>query len=288
MNSASIDGLGKKQGGIATLAPLAVTFFLILAALLVSFPFVWMIRSSLMLEEEAMRFPPLWLPSRLTLEHYFDALTIQPFGRYIFNSFFIALLVVIGQLITASMGAYAFARLRFPGRDRLFLLYLATMMVPGQVTLIPVYVLISKVGWVDNYLALIVPGLFSVYLTFLLRQFFLLIPGELEDAARIDGAGYLRTYWTIFIPLSQPALATCALLAFMGSWTSFLWPLIVIRTKELRTVPIGLAALQQQMGYTDYPQLMAGSVMAILPIFILFLFLQRYFIEGIALTGIKG
>ncbi|HMN27559.1 MAG TPA: carbohydrate ABC transporter permease [Caldilineaceae bacterium] len=288
MKTANLYSTGKQQRAGAALGGAVVSFFLIVAALLVSFPFVWMIRSSLMLEEEAMRFPPLWIPSQLTLAHYFDALTIQPFGRYIVNSLFIAIVVVIGQLLTASMGAYAFARLRFPGRDRLFLLYLATMMVPGQVTLIPVYVLISKIGWVDNYLALIVPGLFSVYLTFLLRQFFLLIPGELEDAARIDGAGYFRTYWTIFIPLSQPALATCALLAFMGSWTSFLWPLIVIRTKELRTVPIGLAALQQQMGYVDFPQLMAGSVMAILPIFILFLFLQRYFIEGIALTGLKG
>jgi multiple sugar transport system permease protein len=288
MNTANLYSIRKQRGGIDALAASAVTLFLILAALLVSFPFVWMIRSSLMLETEAMRFPPLWLPSRLTVEHYFDALTIQPFGRYILNSLFIAALVVFGQLFTASMGAYAFARLRFPGRDKLFLLYLATIMVPGQVTLIPIYVMISKIGWVDNYLALIVPGLFSVYLTFLLRQFFLLIPSELEDAARIDGAGYFRTYRTIFLPLSQPALATCGLLAFMGSWTSFLWPLIVIRTKELRTVPIGLAALQQQMGYTDFPQLMAGSVMAILPIFILFLFLQRYFIEGIAMTGLKG
>jgi multiple sugar transport system permease protein len=138
------------------------------------------------------------------------------------------------------------------------------MMIPGQVTLVPMYVMVSKVGWVDNYLALIVPGLFSVYLTFLLRQFFL------------------------FLPLSQPALATCALFAFMGSWQSFLWPLIVIRTREYRTVPIGLAAVRQEMGYTDFPQFMAGSVIALLPIFILFLFLQRYFIEGIALTGMKG
>jgi multiple sugar transport system permease protein len=265
-----------------------ITMLLLLAALLVSFPFVWMIRSSFMIETEAMHFPPMWIPSRLTMEHYVDAVTIQPFGRYILNSLTIAIAVVFGQLVTASMGAYAFARLHFPGRDKLFLLYLATMMVPGQVTLIPTYVVISRIGWVDSFLALIVPSLFSVYLTFLLRQFFLLIPSELEDATRIDGAGYFRTYVTVFLPLSQPALATCGLLAFMGSWTSFLWPLIVIRTKELRTVPIGLAALQQEMGYTDFPQIMAGSVIAILPMFILFIFLQRYFIEGIALTGLKG
>jgi multiple sugar transport system permease protein len=264
------------------------TLLLAAMALSVSFPFVWMIRSSFMLEAEAMHFPPIWIPSQVTLQHYSDVFTIQPMGRYILNSLFIAVVVVLGQLLTASMGAYAFARLHFPWRDRLFLLYLATMMIPSQVTLVPMYVMVSKVGWVNSYLALIVPGLFSVYLTFLLRQFFLSIPSELEDAAKIDGAGYVRTYSTIFLPLSQPALATCGLLAFMGSWTSFLWPLIVIRTREFRTVPIGLAALQQEMGYVDFPQLMAGSVMAILPIFVLFVFLQRYFIESIALTGMKG
>ncbi len=280
----------KSRGKRATRALLAgaTTVVLALAALAVSFPFVWMIRSSFMPESEAMRFPPIWIPSYVTLQHYFDVFNIQPMGRYILNSLLIAVTVVVGQLLTTSMGAYAFSRLRFPGRDRLFLLYLATMMIPSQVTLVPLYVMVSKVGWVDNYLALIVPNLFSVYLTFLLRQFFLSIPTELEDAAKIDGAGYFRTYATIFLPLSQPALATCGLLAFMGSWTSFLWPLIVIRTREYRTVPIGLAALQQERGYIDYPQLMAGSVMAILPIFILFLSLQRFFIESIALTGLKG
>jgi multiple sugar transport system permease protein len=281
----------REQGasmGVGSSSKSVTSILLLLAALLVSFPLIWMVRSSFMLETEAMHFPPIWIPSQLTIEHYADVFSFQPFGRYILNSFFVAFWVVFGQLTTASMGAYAFSRLRFPGRDRLFLLYLGTMMIPGQVTLVPMYVMVSKVGWVDNYLALIVPGLFSVYLTFLLRQFFLSLPTELEDAARIDGAGYLRTFVTVFLPLSQPALATCALFAFMGSWQSFLWPLIVIRTREYRTVPIGLAAVRQEMGYTDFPQFMAGSVIALLPIFILFLFLQRYFIEGIALTGMKG
>jgi multiple sugar transport system permease protein len=280
---------GKRRRAVARPALVAVvTLLLAVMALSVSFPFVWMIRSSFMLESEAMQFPPIWIPSHVTLEHYVDVFTFQPLARYILNSLSIAAIVVLGQLLTASMGAYAFARLRFPWRDQLFLLYLATMMIPHQVTLVPMYVMVSKVGWVDNYLALIVPGLFSVYLTFLLRQFFQSIPSELEDAAKIDGAGYLRTYATIFVPLSQPALATCGLLSFMSSWTSFLWPLIVIRTREYRTIPIGLAALRQEMGYIDFPQLMAGSVIAILPIFVLFVFLQRYFVESIALTGMKG
>ena len=270
------------------LSQVTVSILLFLLALLVSFPFLWMVRTSFMLPTEALRFPPIWIPQSISLENYTNALTIQPFARYILNSLLIAISVVFGQLLTASLGAYAFARLQFPGRDKLFLLYLATMMIPSQVTLVPLFVMVARVGWIDNYAALIVPGLSSAFLTFLLRQFFLSIPTELEDAARIDGAGYFRSYATIILPLSKPALASCGLLAFMGSWTSFLWPLIVIRTRELRPVPLGLAALQQEQGYTDFPQLMAGSVMAILPIMIVFILLQRYYVSGIALTGLKG
>ena len=270
------------------LSQVTISILLFLLALLVSFPFLWMVRTSFMLPTEALRFPPIWIPQSISLENYTNALTIQPFARYILNSLFIAISVVFGQLLTASLGAYAFARLQFPGRDKLFLLYLATMMIPSQVTLVPLFVMVARVGWIDNYAALIVPGLSSAFLTFLLRQFFLSIPTELEDAARIDGAGYFRSYATIILPLSKPALASCGLLAFMGSWTSFLWPLIVIRTRELRPVPLGLAALQQEQGYTDFPQLMAGSVMAILPIMIVFILLQRYYVSGIALTGLKG
>jgi multiple sugar transport system permease protein len=267
---------------------LAISLSLFILALGVSFPFVWMIRTSFMLPTDALKFPPLWVPPTFTLQNYRNALTIQPFARYLLNSLFISTAVVFAQLLTASMGAYAFARLKFPGREPLFLLYLATMMIPFQVTLIPLFVMVAKVGWVDTYAAVIVPAIASAYLTFLLRQFFMSIPRELEDAARIDGAGYFRIYATIILPLSKPALASCGLLSFMGSWTSFLWPLIVIRTRELRPVPLGLAALQQEQGYTDFPQLMAGSVMALLPIMIVFVFLQRYFVQGIALTGLKG
>ena len=278
----------RSHNALRQLSQVTVSILLFLLALLVSFPFLWMVRTSFMLPTEALRFPPIWIPQSISLENYTNALTIQPFARYILNSLLIAISVVFGQLLTASLGAYAFARLQFPGRDKLFLLYLATMMIPSQVTLVPLFVMVARVGWIDNYAALIVPGLSSAFLTFLLRQFFLSIPTELEDAARIDGAGYFRSYATIILPLSKPALASCGLLAFMGSWTSFLWPLIVIRTRELRPVPLGLAALQQEQGYTDFPQLMAGSVMAILPIMIVFILLQRYYVSGIALTGLKG
>jgi multiple sugar transport system permease protein len=265
-----------------------VTMLLWISAVLAAFPFIWMIRSSVMPEKQIMHFPPIWIPSTLTSEHFADVLTSQPFARYIANSLLVALIVTAGQLTVAAMGAYAFARLRFPGRDRLFVFYLATMIIPAQVTLIPQYVLISQFGWVDTYAALTVPFLFSAFLTFLLRQFFLSIPRDLEDAARIDGAGYFRTFATVILPLSGPALATAALLAFMGSWTNFLWPLIVTRSRDLRTVPIGLAALQQEMGQADYAQIMAGSVLAMLPMFILFLFFQRFIIQSVAATGLKG
>lgn len=273
---------------IRFLSTLLGSFGLLIVGLLVSFPFLWMIRTSFLKETDAPKFPPIWIPSYFLLDNYIGALTIQPFARYILNSLFIALLAVITQILTASLGAYAFARLRFPGRDKLFLLYLATMLIPSQITFIPSYVLMSLFGWVDHYLGLIVPSMFNVFITFLFRQFFLSIPMELEDAAKIDGAGYLRTYSTIILPLSKPALATAAIFVFIGSWGSFLWPLLLIRTRELRTVPLGLAAMQLEQGHTNIPQLMAGSTLAIVPIIIVFLLLQRYYIEGVTLSGLKG
>ena len=264
------------------------TLLLVVFGALMAFPFFWMLRTSLLREVDAAVFPPIWLPTYLDLGGYFGVFTVQPFGRYILNSAFVAITVMVAQLFTASLGAYAFARLQFPGRDKLFLLYLATMLIPAEVTIVPTFVLVSRVGLVDSLAGLIIPGIFSVFITFLLRQFFLTIPFELEDAAKMDGAGYFRRYFQIVMPLSQPALATASIFIFIGTWRNFLWPLIIIRTRELRTVPIGLAAIQQEQGHTDVPQLMAGSVMAIVPVIVVFLFLQRYYIEGVAMSGIKG
>lgn len=264
------------------------TLLLAVFGALMAFPFFWMLRTSLLSEVDAAVFPPIWLPTYLDLGGYFGVFTVQPFGRYILNSAFVAVTVMVAQLLTASLGAYAFARLQFPGRDKLFLLYLATMLIPAEVTIVPTFVLVSRVGMVDSLAGLIIPGIFSVFITFLLRQFFLTIPFELEDAAKMDGAGYFRRYFQIVMPLSQPALATASIFIFIGTWRNFLWPLIIIRTRELRTVPIGLAAIQQEQGHTDVPQLMAGSVMAIVPVIVVFLFLQRYYIEGVAMSGIKG
>ncbi len=277
------------QGGLAPRFRLGLaTVLLLVLGVMMAFPFFWMLRTSLLTEPDAAVFPPIWLPTYLELDGYLGVFTVQPFGRYILNSAFVAITVMVAQLVTASLGAYAFARLQFPGRDKLFLLYLATMLIPAEVTIVPTFVLVSRFQMVDSLAGLIVPGLFSVFTTFLLRQFFLTIPYELEDAAKIDGAGYFRRYFQIVMPLSQPALATAAIFIFIGTWRSFLWPLIIIRTRELRTVPIGLAAIQQEQGHTDIPQLMAGSVMAIVPVIAVFLVLQRYYIEGIAMSGLKG
>ncbi|MGN6102632.1 MAG: carbohydrate ABC transporter permease [Devosia sp.] len=265
------------------------TLVLWVSAVVVAFPFAWMLRSAIMPTKYIMKFPPIWIPPQVTWDNFTKLLTLQPFGLYIGNSLLVAVIVTIGQVAISALSGYAFARLRFPGRDRLFVLYLATMIIPSQVTLIPQYALVSRLGWVDSYAALTVPFLSSTFLTFLLRQFFLSIPGELEDAAKIDGAGYLRTFATIIMPLAAPALATSALLAFIGNWTSYLWPLIVTRSREMRTIPLGLASFQDETaGHTDFGQMMAGSVLSMLPMFILFVLLQRYIVQSLATTGLKG
>jgi multiple sugar transport system permease protein len=267
----------------------AVTLLLAAAGWGVAFPFLWMLRTSFMPLQDAMQFPPMWGPQQLTLRNYARALEVLPFGRFIFNSVVVAVAVTLGHMVTASMAAYAFARLRFPGRDALFLGYLGTMMVPGHVTFVPLFLIMKAFNWIDQYPALIVPQLTSAYLTFLLRQFFLTIPSELEDAAKIDGAGYFRTFVSIFLPLSGPALSAVAIFSFIGSWNSFLWPLIVTNSHEMMTIPVGLATLSREQGSTvDYALIMAGGVMGLLPIFAVFIALQRYFVEGVTMTGLKG
>jgi multiple sugar transport system permease protein len=232
-------------------------------------------------------YPPEWLPNPVIWSNYADVVRIMPFLRYALNTAFVAGSVTFLQLAVSSLAAYAFARLHFPGRDRLFLAYLATLMVPGQVTLIPNFLIIKYLGWIDTYQALIIPQVFSAFGTFLLRQFFLTIPRELEDAARIDGAGAFGIYRQIILPLSGPALATLAVFTFTAQWNNFLWPLIVINDAQMRTLTVGLRALVGQ--YTvQYQLLMAGSVISLVPILVVFLFAQRAFVRGIALTGLGG
>lgn len=224
---------------------------------------------------------------RLIWQNYAKAWRAIPFGKFYLNSIFVAICVTIGQVFTSSLAAYAFARLRFPGRDKLFFGYIATMMIPYSVTMIPVFILMKVMGWRDTYQALIIPAMFSAYGTFMLRQFFMTLPSDLEDAAKIDGCSFLGIYRRIIIPLSKPALATLTTFTFMGNWGAFLWPLIIIDSPEKKTLPIGLAYFQN-LYTTDWTLLMAGSVMALLPIIIVFVFNQRFFVEGIKLGAIKG
>ena len=273
--------------------PSLVVAYIVLAAgaLTMLLPFLWMLSSSLKTTEAIFVQPKNWIqmfiPTMFEWVNYTRAFQIVPFARFFLNSIIVAAAVTIGQVITSSLAAYSFSRLTFPGRDKLFFAYLATMMIPGSVTLIPVFVLMKVFGWIDTYKALIIPAMFSAYGTFLLRQFFMTLPRELEDAAKIDGCGFFRIFWTIILPLSKPAIATITVFAFMGNWGSFMWPLLVTNTMEMRTLPIGLQSFQSQYS-TEWNLLMAGSIMAMLPMIIIFIFTQRYYIESIKLTGVKG
>jgi len=250
-------------------------------------PFIWMVSTSLKTGAAVFVYPPQWLPDPLVWSNYADVVRTMPFLCYVLNTTFVSGSVTLLQLVVSSLAAFAFARLRFPGRDRLFLAYLATLMVPGQVTLIPNFLIVKYLGWIDTYQALIIPQVFSAFGTFLLRQFFLTIPRELDDAARIDGASAFGFFRRILIPLSTPALATLGVFTFTAQWNNFLWPLIVINDVEMRTLTVGLRALVGQ--YTvQYPLLMAGSVIALLPMVVVFLLAQRSFVRGIALTGLGG
>ena len=273
-----------KSNRIATIAG---TLFMGLLALTMLVPFIWMISTSLMSEVEVYQFPPRLFPSELKWSNYSNALTLLPFGRFFFNTIVVTTIAVIGQLITCSMAAYAFARLRFKGRDSLFALFMSTMMVPSIVTLIPAYLIVAAFGWMNTFWALFTPILTSVWGIFLLRQFFQTLPTSYEEAARLEGASEWTIYWRIILPLSRPALATLAVFAFMNTWKDFLWPLLVTTHNDMRTVEVGIAMFSSLQG-TNWPYQMAAAVVVLLPILLLFLATQRYFIDGISLSGMKS
>lgn len=283
--------LKKKHRRRQTIKKTAAYLFLTVGAITMVGPFMWMISTSLKNPGDVFSYSKAWwmewIPTKFVWQNYVKAWNVVPFAQFYLNSIFVSVAITLGQVATSAMAAYSFARLRFPGRDRLFFAYLATMMVPGAVTMIPVFILLQKLGWVDTFKALILPSMFTAYGTFMLRQFFMTLPRDLEDAAKIDGCSYAGIFWRIILPLSKPALATLTTFTFMGSWMSFMWPLIVMNTHEKYTLPIGLSYFQSLHG-TDWTLLMAGSLMMILPILLVFMFNQRFFVEGIKLAGIKG
>lgn len=256
-------------------------------AFIMVFPFVWMMIASLMTAGEIQLRPPVWLPSTPQFNNYAELVESIPIARLYFNSLFTSGIIVFGVLLSSSLAGFAFAKYRFPGRELLFYLILATMMIPFFVTLIPVFFIVRQLGWIDTYQGLVVPGLTSAYGIFLMRQFMITVPDEIIDAARIDGASELSIYWRIVLPLIKPALATLGTFVFIGAWNNFLWPLLVLNSRELMTLPLGINSLRSL--YADNTNLlMAGTALSVLPMLFVFIYLQRYFIQGIALTGLKG
>lgn len=250
-------------------------------------PFVWMVSTSLKRTKAIFRFPPEWVPSEPTLSHYVELFRTTNILRPFMNTVIVAASITALSLLVCSMAGYAFAKFRFAGRDKLFIGVLGTMMIPGQITMIPVFLLLKKLGLLNSYAGLILPGIAGAFGIFLMRQFIGTIPDELLEAARIDGAGEFYTFAKIVLPLCKPALATLGILNFTGSWNSFLWPLIIATDESMYTLPVAVANLAGQY-QTEYGLQMAGAVVVIMPIMVFFLFAQQHFVKGIALTGLKA
>ncbi len=263
---------------------------LVAGSLLFLFPLYWQLSTSLKTSQDTIRFPPVWLPWPLQWRNYPELLNRFPFALYLRNSVFISALVILGTLLSSSLAAYGFARLRMPGRDAVFLVLLSTLMLPGAVLLIPQFILFQSLHWVNTYNPLIVPSFFgNPFFIFLLRQFFMGISPDLEDAARIDGAGYVRTYAQILLPLARPALLAVAIYTFLGTWNDFLGPLIYLSDKEKYTVAVALRYLQGSVrSRPENHLLMAAATLSIIPCILIFFFAQRQFIQGTVITGVKG
>lgn len=259
---------------------------IVLAATMIV-PFIWMISTSLKSREFLLVMPPEFLPKNPTLDSYKRLMELLPFGRMILNSFIVAIAVTIGQLISGSMAAYVFARIEFKGKNFLFLIYLATLMIPSQVTIVPLFIVMRYLGWVNTYQAMVLPMVFTAFGTFLLRQSFLTIPKDLEEAAVIDGANHWHIFWKVILPVSKPSLATLAVFGFMQAWNAYLWPLFIINKEKLMTLPVGLALLHGRY-VTEWNLVMAGAVVTIIPMLIVYIFAQKYFVQGVVNTGIKG
>ncbi|HEX8218934.1 MAG TPA: carbohydrate ABC transporter permease [Chloroflexia bacterium] len=265
-----------------------IVLFVVMAALAfaVVFPFIWMLLTSFKPENDIVKFPPQLLPSSLTLHAYIDVWNRVPFGRFFLNSVLFAGGVTIISLVLDSLTAFALSRLNFPGRDILFVLILIALMLPFQVTFIPLYVTVHDLGLTNTFGGLIIPRATNAFGIFMLRQFFSTLPRELDDAARVDGASEFYIYRRIILPLSRPALTTLAIFHFMYNWNDFLWPLLITTSTEMRTLPAGLALFMGQH-VVEYALLMAGGMLALAPLLVAFLFAQQYFVRGIAMSGLK-
>jgi multiple sugar transport system permease protein len=258
-------------------------------AVLMVGPFLWMVATSLMDPQDIFRIPPRWIPDRFDLRNYSAIMEVLPLGILLLNSFTIAVTAAIGQLLSCTLAAYAFARMEFRGNTTIYFILLATMMIPAQVTMIPTFLIMKAIELIDTLYALIVPAFFGgAFGTFLMRQFFTSIPKDLEDAARMDGCGRFRILWSIYLPLSRPALVTLGLFTFMTYWNDLLGPVIYLSSAENATLTMGLASLQSGTMLARYDLLMAGSVLSVLPILLLLIVGQQWFVKGVATTGLKA
>lgn len=265
----------------------ALTHLILLtAACILTFPFLWMVSGAFKNQLEVVRLPPQLIPSQFNFDNFTEIQQYFPIYKFLLNSVFVAGLTTITQLLVCAMAAYVFAKVPFKGRNAVFLLFLGTMMVPTQVTLVPLFILFQQADLIDTFTGLILPGIFSAYGVFLLRQNIMTIPDELLEAAFMDGATYYRVFWQLILPLIKPTLAALSIFAFMSSWNNFLWPLIITNTVDLMTLPLGLSKLLGRWS-TEWNVLMAGNVVSFIPIFIVYLFAQRYFIKGMTMSGIK-
>jgi ABC-type glycerol-3-phosphate transport system permease component len=261
---------------------------LVIGSIVFLLPFLWMVSTSLKVSSEVFAYPPSFLPSSFQWRNYLDGWTALPFNTFLRNSLIITCTNVVGNLLSCSLVAFGFARLRARGRGLLFLLVLGTMMIPNEVTMVPRFILFKELHWVNTLLPLTVPAWFGyAFFIFLLRQFFMSIPHELDEAAYIDGASYFRIYWNIILPLSKPALGAVAIFAFIGNWNNLLDPLIYLRSQSLYTIALGLNLFLGQY-VTVVNQLMAVSILALLPILIIFFFAQKVFVQGVTLSGMGG
>jgi len=287
-------GLGAwtARKSVARNLSLAFTYVaLIVLGFTFAVPFIWQISTSLKTMQQVYKFPPEWIPNPLVWRNYIDAMQVVPFGRFFLNSALVTVLVVIGQVLSCSLAGFAFSRLRWKARWPLFIIMLSTMMLPGQVTLIPQFILFRGLKWINTLAPITVPHLFAApFGTFLMRQFLATISLDMDDAARVDGASTLRIYWQILMPMSKPVLAAVATFAFNYAWNDYLYPLIYINSIDKFTLPLGLAAFRSKAawGGMRWDLLMAATTVVMTPALLVFIFVQRYLIQGVVITGVKG
>jgi multiple sugar transport system permease protein len=285
--TASVHESGPSLAARQRVAKIFLYALLLIGAAISLLPMFWMVSASLMPSGEASTFPPHFLPTTVTFEHYMSLFTRLSIGRYLFNSALIAITVTATSLLINGMAGYAFAKLRFRGRDRLFRALSGGLVLPVQVAMLPLFLLLKNMGLINTYWGVIIPGMSSIFGIFLVRQYALAIPDEMLDAARVDGASEFRIFWSIVVPGIVPILATLAIWTFLATWNDFMWPLIVLSDEAHYTLPVALANLSGEH-VQDTELMMAGSVITIIPVMLVFLFLQRYYIQGVMAGSVKG